>query len=182
MQKERLKVNRQLSAVNCCRGFTLIEVLLYVAIVAIVFGGIAAFIDAALQSRIRAEVVTEVERGGNAVVSTFIQAIRNAKSIPQPTASSSATSLTLVMTDANISPTVFQLSSGRIEMSERGAGTTTLTSARLTPSSVLFTNLSRSTTPGAVRFQFILDYANPDGFQEYNYRAHFIGGASLRNN
>lgn len=163
-------------------GFTLIEVLLYVAIVSIIFGGIMALLDATFKSRIRNEVIAEVERGGNMVMSIFAQHIRNARSITSPTASSTASAVTLAMTDASISPVVFRLSGGRIEMSERGFGTTTITSSRLTASSLSFFNLSRSTTPGAVRFQFVLDYANPDGVQEYNYRARFIGGASLRNN
>lgn len=163
-------------------GFTLVEVLLYVSIVSIIFAGIMTFLDATFRSRVRNEVIAEVERGGNGAMQTIVQHIRNAQSITAPAASSTAATLTLAMPDANITPAVFQLSGGRIEMSERGAGTTTLTSTRLTASGLSFTNLSRSATEGAVRVIFTLDYANPDGVQTYNYRARFIGGASLRNN
>lgn len=163
-------------------GFTLIEVLLYVAIVSIIFGGIMSLLDATFKSRIRNEVIAEVERGGNNVMSVITQHVRSAQSITSPAASSTATTLTLVMPDMNISPVVFQISGGRIEMSERGLGTTTLTSTQLTASSLLFTNLSRSTTEGAVRVMFTLDYANPGGVQAYNYQARFVGGASLKNN
>lgn len=163
-------------------GFTLIEIVLYVAIASVIFGGIAAFMDISLKSRVRQDVIGEVEYGGNAAMSAIAQAIRNAKSITLPVASSTGATLTLVMPDANISPTVFDLTSGGIRMSERGLGTTTITSSRLTASSLLFANLSRIGTPGAVRFQFVLDYANPDGIAEYTFRDHFIGGASLRPN
>lgn len=163
-------------------GFTLIEVLLYVAIVSIIFGSIMSLFDATFRSRIRNEIIAEVERGGNSVMNVIIQHIRNAQSVIAPAASSTASSLTLAMPDTNISPVVFQLSGGRIEMSERGFATTTLTSTRLVASGLSFTNLSRSTTPGAVRVIFTLDYANPDGAPTYHYRARFISGASLKNN
>ncbi len=163
-------------------GFTFIEILLYVVIVSVIFGAIVAFIDVALRSRVRHEVVGEVERGGNAAMSVIAQAIRNARSVTSPAASSTATSLTIVMPDANISPTVFDLFDGAIRMSMRGLSTTTITSSRLTASSISFTNLSRTGTPGSIRFQFVLDYANPDGIPEYTFSDHFIGGASLRNN
>ncbi|MBI2604308.1 MAG: prepilin-type N-terminal cleavage/methylation domain-containing protein [Candidatus Harrisonbacteria bacterium] len=169
-------------SIACCTGFTLIEILLYVAITAIIFGGMIAFIDGTFKSRIQEDVTAEVEMNGNMAMSVMAQMIRNAKSIASPAASSTATSLTLVMPDANINPVVFELLGGAIQMSERGAATTTLTSSRVTAPNLFFTNLSRVGTPGAVGIRFVLDYANPDGMTAYDYRARFFGGASLRNN
>ncbi|MBI2406177.1 MAG: prepilin-type N-terminal cleavage/methylation domain-containing protein [Candidatus Harrisonbacteria bacterium] len=167
MQKKAKKFSRAnrytLTAIRSACGFTLIEVLLYVAITAIIFGGMIAFIDGTLKSRIQEDVTAEVEMNGNMAMSVMAQMIRNAKSIASPAASSTATSLTLVMPDANISPAVFELLGGAIQMSERGAATTTLTSSRTTASNLFFTNLSRVGTPGAVGIRFVLDYANPDG-------------------
>lgn len=163
-------------------GFTLVEVLLYVAIVTIVAGSFAAFFDATIKGRIKQEVVSEVAANGETALAIIAQHIRNARSITSPMASGTAASLTLVMPDSGISPVVFDLSGGTLRVSEKGAATTSLSSLRVTAAGLVFTNLTRSGTPGAVRFQFTLRYNNPSGSPNYDYARHFVGGVSLRNN
>jgi prepilin-type N-terminal cleavage/methylation domain-containing protein len=156
------------------QGFTLIEVLLYVAIVSIIFGGILAFMEIVFNVRTKQQAVAKVESSGNLIISTLTQNIRNAKSITLPAASSTSQSLNLVMKDGGISPVVVALSEGAIRISERGMSTTTLASQNVTALNLIFTNLSRSNTPGSLRFEFWLRHSN--------YERYFIGGASLRNN
>lgn len=164
------------------RGFTLVEVLLYVAIVTVIIVGLAAFLDVTAKSKIKQEVIAEVEGNGERAAFVIAQHIRNAGSITAPAASSTASTLTLVMPDSVISPVVFDLSGGTLRMSEKGAATTSLISTRVTADGLAFTNLSRAGTPGAVRFQFTLRYTNSGGNPDYDYQRHFIAGASLRDN
>lgn len=167
---------------NSGAGFTLVEILLYIVVFSSIIFTILGFSNLSLQSRLRDEAIAEVEGAGNMVTSIISQEIRNARSITSPTASSTASSLTLVMPDSNISPIIFQLSNGVIQMSERGLATTSITSSRVTASGLSFTNLSRSGTPGNIRFLFTLEHTNPSNISAFSYLQRFISSASLRNN
>jgi type II secretory pathway pseudopilin PulG len=155
-------------------GFTLIEVLLYVAITSIVFGGILTFVEVMFNSRAKQEVIAEVEYAGSDIMASITQNLRNARGIALPAASSTSQFLNLEMVEAGINPTVFQFTDNAIKMSQRGGSTTTIHSARVNAKNVVFTNLGRSGTQGAVRIEFTL---SSGGYEKY-----FVGSGSLRDN
>lgn len=162
------------------RGFTLVELLLYVGISAVMLLIISVFLSSLLQSRIKNQTIAEVDGQGMQVMQTIAQTARNAENITAPSTGASATSLTLdVSTGAN-DPTVFDLSGGAIRISEGGGSAVPLTNSRVTASALTFQNLSRADTPGTVRIQFTLEAVNPENRNEYGYEKTFIGSATLR--
>lgn len=162
------------------KAFTLIELLLYLGLAAIMLLVVSIFLALLLQSRIKNQTVAEVEGQGAMVMNLFTQTIRNAEGINSPAAGANAASLSLDAMGVSNDPTVFDLFSAVLRVQE-GAGTAVpVTSSRLTASGLNFQNLSRAGTPGTVRVQFTLTHLNPSGKNEYDYSKTFYGSASLR--
>lgn len=168
----KLKMARQ-------RGFTVLELLLYVATASILLLSISIFLSALLESRVKNQTIAEVEQQGLQVAQIIIQTARNAQAITSPAAGASASSLTLDVLTAADDPTVFDLAGGAIRITEGAGSAIPLTNSRVAASGLSVYNLSRSGTPGAVRVQFTLTYVNPSGRSEYTYSKNFTLSASL---
>ena len=164
------------------RGFTLVELLLYVGLLSMVMFSAALFLSMLLQSRTKNQVVAEVEQQGVLAGQRIMQVVRNSTLINTPAVGASGSSLSVNMPQAALSPTVFALSSGVITMTE-GAGTAvSLTNNLVSVTGLTFTNQSRASTPGTVRIQFTVSYINNSGRNEFDYSKTFDSDASLRDN
>ncbi len=162
------------------KGFTLIELLLYVSIASILLLATSAFLFALLESRTKNQTIAEVDQQGIHVIQLITQAARNAETITAPTVGTSASSLTLDVITAASDPTVIDLSSGVIRITEGAGSAVELTNSRVTASGLTFQNLSRASTPGTIQIQFTLTYVNPSGRNEYDFTKTFISSATLR--
>ncbi|MCX6793146.1 MAG: prepilin-type N-terminal cleavage/methylation domain-containing protein [Candidatus Falkowbacteria bacterium] len=164
---------------NYNQGFTLIELLLYVSLMSIMMMTVSFFATTLVEVRIKNQTISDVEQQGLRVMQVISQTIRNADSVTSPTAGSSASSLSLVVASPN-SPTVFNLSSGILQITEAANPAVNLTNSRVTVSGLTFTNLSAVSSPGTVRIQFTVTYNNPSGQNQYNYSKTFYTSATLR--
>lgn len=162
------------------KGFTLIELLLYVSVSALMLLAISVFLSSLVQSRIKNQTVAEVEQQGLQVMQLITQTARNAENITSPSIGSSGSSLTLDVLTIASDPTIFNLSSGTLQVTEGGNLPVSLTNSRVTVSGLSFQNLSRPATPGAIRIQFTLAHINPEGRNEYSFSKTFTGSATLR--
>jgi len=100
------------------RGFTLVEVLLYLAISSIILGIISFFVFMMLETRVKNQTILEVEQQGLFVMQTISRTIRNAESINSPSVGASADSLSLSVFDALDNPTIFDVAGGSIRVKE----------------------------------------------------------------
>lgn len=162
------------------KGFTLIELLLYMAIASIILLALSFIFSILLDSRVKNQTIAEVEQQGLQAMQIMTQTIRNAEAINFPSIGTTASSLSLdIITTAN-DPTVFDISSGVLRMTEGMGSATSLTNARVVVSGLSFYNLSRAGTPGTIRIQFTLTHLNPEGKSEYMFAKTFTGSATLR--
>lgn len=161
-------------------GFTLIEMLLYIALSSIMLLALTQFFGLALSVRIKAQSVAEVEQQGTAVMKAMTQIIRNASSITAPTAGAASSSLTIIVPTGAKSPTVFDLSNGVLRITEGANGAVNLTDNRVALTNLQFSNLSGTAERGTVRIQFTLSRLNVSSTNEYDYTQNFIGSATLR--
>jgi len=161
-------------------GFTLVELLLYVSISSILLLVLSLFLSILLESRVKSQIIAEVDQQGAQVVQIITQAVRNATGVNIPVQGSSASTLSVSTYDAGLNPTVFDLSGGEIRMTEGVGSVVKLTNTRVTANGLMLTNLSRTGTPGVIRIQFTLTYVNNSGRNEYNYTRTFYASASLR--
>lgn len=162
------------------KGFTLIELLLYMAVSGIVLFALSVFLSTILQTRVKNETIAEVDRQGAAVLAAMTQTIRNAQEISSPVAGNSAASLTLVIDDVALTPTVYSVSAGAFMVTEGASSPVPLTNSRVLVSDLEFENLSSAGSPGSVRITFTLARVNTSGRNEYEYSREFQGTASLR--
>jgi Tfp pilus assembly protein PilW len=163
------------------QGFTLIELLLYVGLVGILLGAITALFGTVADARIKNESMTEVNEQGAYVMDYIAQDIRNATSITSPTAgTASATGMTLVVPTASLSPTVFSIASGVLQVKEGAGAVTSLTNSNIKVVSMTVTNLTRSGTSGVVQVSLTLARVNSTGRNEYDYQRTFTTSTEVR--
>lgn len=161
-------------------GFSLVEILLSVGVAAIILISLSLALAQVIESRVKQQVIAEVEQQGTQVIQVITQSIRNSDNINSPGIGTSSTSLSLDVYDGTLDPTLFSLSSGIIQIQEGSGSAVILTASPVTASDLTFTNLSQSGTPGTIRLQFTLSYTNPSGRQEYAYTKTFYASASVR--
>jgi type II secretory pathway pseudopilin PulG len=100
------------------RGFTLVELLLYVAVSSIILFVLSGFLLIMLQARVKNQTIAEVEQQGTMVMRQIAQTVQNATGIVSPSAGAVASSLTLDVTDSLKTPTIFSSSGGVLQVTE----------------------------------------------------------------
>lgn len=165
---------------NKQKGFTLIELLLYIAITSIIVFTTASLLRFTLESRVKNQTISEVEHQGMQIMQLITQTVRNATAVSTPIRGNSGASLSLTVLSGPSSPTVFDLSSGRIRIKEGAGAVVNLTSSKVTVTNLNFQNLSSDSLPNTIRVSFTITYTNASGRNEYDFSKSFIGAADLR--
>lgn len=162
------------------QGYTLIELLLYVVIVGMLLTSVVGFMGTATDARVKNQAIAEVDDQGIAVMDYITQTIRNATSISAPAAGGvAASSLTLVVPTASLSPTVFSLSGTTLQVKEGTAAAIALTSSDVQVSNLSFKNLTRSGTIGIIQVSFTLSRVNLGNQNVFNYQKTFTSSAEV---
>lgn len=160
-------------------GVTLVETLLYVSIVGIFMVTVASMFAAVLAVRNKNTVVNEVNLQGVQIMQQITQALKNTSTLTAPAAGVTATSLTLTTYTPAANPTVFDLNSGKIRMSENGV-VTSITSNRVTASSLSFQNMGSAGTKGSIKIRFTLTHVNPDNRGDLSYTQTFYDTITVK--
>lgn len=162
------------------RGFTLVELVIYMGLMTLILGAMVAMFLLIEQARNKEQVIAEVEQQGILTLEQITQTIRNAEFIATPATSTSGTMLSIKTSLASTTPTVFDMVDGVLRVTEGSVGPVALTSTRVVVSDLLFSNLSRANTPGTLRIQFTLRYGGSSNKAAYTYEKIFYGNASIR--
>jgi type II secretory pathway pseudopilin PulG len=169
-----MNINKQIKA------FTLVEVLLYLALTSIVMLILVGFMTVLYQSGERARTVTELDSVAQTMMQEIIQTVRNAEGINAPAAGMSASTLNLNVFTASLDPTVYSLSGSNLTVTEGAGGAVNLNSESVVVNSVSFQNLSRPGTSGIVRIVLTLTFFNPDNQPVYDFTRTYYGSAALK--
>lgn len=154
------------------KGFTLIEVILYLLIAGLILFSVMSLLILTLQSRVKNQVIAEVEESGNQIIEVITDNIKNSSSY----ALSSPTEIQL---DVDGNSVVFSFSDGSLNMLE-GGESFLINSDDVVLSDFVFSDLSYPDTPGIISISFKVSYINNENRAEYNYERVFSGAASLR--
>jgi type II secretory pathway pseudopilin PulG len=169
---KKQKVNCQLSIVNCS-GFTLIETLIYIAIVATAVSSFVLFSISVSNSRNKTYVVQEVQANVRVALNIMSQKIRAAQSVATTTSTYDTDPgfLILNMASTTLNPTHIGLNQndGILGIKEGNAATTSITSDEVLVTNLVFTNLTGSSTQENTRIQMTIEYNNPSGDDDFNY-------------
>lgn len=163
------------------KGFTLVEMVLYVSICSILLVTISVFLSFLLGARVRSQAMTEVNQQGFQVMSLITQTIRNGRSIQVPSTGVSSSTLSLTTSNALLNPTIFNLSSTTMKIKEGSKTAISLTNSRVRVSNLIFQNVSSgSSTEKIIKISYTIDYINNSGRSEYTFSKSFNGSATLR--
>ncbi len=115
-----MKINfLQKNKLKNIKGITLIELLLYISLVAVIILTISSFFVLIQKDNVKNQVIASVNDEGKFVVDIINRAIRNSESITSPAVGASGDSLVLKMSDLNKDPTVFSIDeNGVLNMTE----------------------------------------------------------------
>lgn len=161
-------------------GYTLIELLLYVVMLGILLSAVVAFFGMTTDARVKNQSITEVNEQGADVMDYMTQTIRNALSIASPTIGTSANQLIVSGPTANLSPTVFSVVSGVLQVREGSSAAIALTSSKVQVSSFTITNVSRAGTSGIVKISFTISRLASPVLNEYDYQRTFTTSVGIR--
>ena len=165
------------------KSFTLIEILMYMALASVIVFTISNLLSTILQVRTKNKIILEVEGQGTFLMQTITQAIRSARDVNIPAPGATSTMLNLAMDDTAKNPTIFE-PANKIMSIKEGQGTQiSLTSSIIEISDITFQNLPTGTgVSDTVKIQFTIKSVSSDPARyELNFQKTFYGSASLRN-
>ena len=167
-------------------GFTLIEIIIYVALAGIFLTGVTYFAIGLLTGQAKTLVEQEVTDNLRNAMRRIEFEIRNAQDINSVTSSD----LCLKMSNTTYNPTRIYLSSGKVRIAW-GGGTTNcsamtndqqLTSNLVTVNSLIFNNYSNGTTTKNISFNLDISYNSSSGGQQWIKNQNYTTDAELRSN
>ena len=161
------------------KGTSLIELILYIAIMGIMLTSIGSFIVANKKMGDRHKAMTEVELQGSEVMRTVTQAVRNAQSVGSPAAGASGSSLSLAIYTPSKNPTVFDFSGGKVRIKEGSGSAVDLNSGQVEITNLSFKNMTATNAPGSIQVSFDINYVNPGNKAELNYSKTYVDSASI---
>lgn len=166
------------------KGYTIIEMLLYIAIFSLIIGSILSVAMSISNQRIQNQITQEVDYQGNLAISNITQGLRNAVSINTPTPANSASSLSYNTPNASSNPSVYDVVSdqgvNRLRFRAGSTGAEYLTSSRVTMSNLSFSNRAITGSKDSIYISFTLTYLNPANKPQLNYQKNFYGVTTIR--
>ncbi|MFH1451450.1 MAG: prepilin-type N-terminal cleavage/methylation domain-containing protein [bacterium] len=158
------------------KGFTLIETLIYIAIIGMIVSSFVIFVLSISASRTKTYAVQEVQANSRFALDLLSQRIKSAQGIISPTPGNSASILILDMADADLT---FNVTAGVLSATEGLADSIPITSSEVDVSSLIFTNLTAAEERENIRIEMTVNYQENNS-KEYDYSQSFQTAVSLR--
>lgn len=162
------------------KGFTLIEALVYIALLTVMFLGVVKTLTLLSTSYRKVEAVRSLETSAIISMDRILRVTKDATSIDTAQSSFNVSSGVLALNglDANSTPVSisFSLSGGRIMLAENGVNLGPLTTGDTNVTSLIFRQYS-TTTSSAVKVEMIMTNASSAPFSTTR---NFYGTAVLR--
>lgn len=164
------------------RGFTLIELIVYLAIVGLALTFSVGLAVALVQSDARGTVRSAVDTSAHRALAKVAEAAYAASGIDAGSSSFGADlgRLSLTMRDAARSPTVFGVSGGRLEITEGAGSAIALTAAAVDVTAFRLTRLNPAGAKEGFRVELTVRHVNPSNDPAYQFTQTYVTGLVLR--
>lgn len=160
-------------------AFTLIEFIIYIAIVTLVLVLIIGFLWNIVLGNIKETSYQEVQQNARFALTKISQEIKKASGINNPSPGQSDSILSLSMQNLDLNPTIFDVFEGKLRITQGESDPKELTSDEVKVTNLLFTNLSYPNTPGTIRIEMTIEYLNPSNLSEYQASINLKSTISL---
>lgn len=146
------------------KGFTLIEVIIYLALFGILMGGVAAAVYAIVEGGGRSQNKILIQEEGNFLLEKLDWALSGAASL---SATSSPPSLSITKYSYSFSPLVFDISGNEVRLKQGGGGENDLNSNNVSAKNLNFQDIPASNgRPEGVLITFSLTGLTSGGATE----------------
>lgn len=166
-------------------GFSLIELLLYIGLVAIFLAAATTSLWDIILGNVKSGVHQEVQENLRYATHRIQFEIRNANSVNPGSgfdinlATNPLEEVSLAVPAPN-NPTEFRISGGVLQIKRGGGSWTALTSSALEVTDLTFTDLSDAGSYEYLEFTVTVKYRNPSGRSQWEKEATFRGAVQLR--
>lgn len=164
-------------------GFTLMETLIYIAIIGGIIGTFVSFSLNISNTRDKSYAQTEVQANARIAMDIITQKIQSASSISTTQSVFGVNPGVLYLTVANnaLNPTIINLSeiNGQLQIKEGSASTTVITTNRVQIFNLVFTNLSTSSTRENIGLDLGVQYITST-YINYQFNQSLHTSISLR--
>lgn len=162
------------------KGFTLIEITLYMGLLSVLLGLLVSSLFLINQARIKSHMLMVIEQEGQQIARTLQQAIKDSREVNLPTIGTNSSQLSLSRFQTSLNPTVFALNNNKIVITESNAANL-LSSNQTIVQNLLIQNVSTSGKPGLIRFQFTIA-SSSELSNRYQFSKTFYGSEVIRTN
>lgn len=164
------------------KAFTLIEILVYVAVLSIIMVAVFSFAIWVIQTNTKIRTMREVRDMAQMAMEQIVSEIREAKTVYAPTSASSQLSLetTKYLPSGETATFIeFYLCQTRLCLKKEGQNPVALTSDRVEVKTLFFQRVNSGQTD-SVQVELQIDYKNPAQKPEYAASLTLKSTASLR--
>jgi Tfp pilus assembly protein PilW len=164
------------------KGFTLLEFVLYFALISIVVAAITVFAVDVVKSRAKTAAIAEVEQNMRFGMQRILRTVRQASklNIGASTLNSDTGVLNVDMPTASNTPTIFDLSGGVLRIKEGSAPAVPLTSPLVRVTKLRFTKDNLGGNNNAVTTEMTVVFSTSSTDALFNYTATASGTAVIR--
>jgi len=160
-------------------GFTLIELILYVALVTIVLSALVPFAWNMVQTGVKSAVAQEVNANARYISERIKYEIRSATGINSVTSSS----ISLSTSTAGTNPTIIDLTGGNIRIKQGADSAVNLNSTNIVINNLTFTNYTSSDNKTKhIQFTMTIAASFAAARQEYQDSVVVESSSEVRNN
>ena len=163
------------------QGFTLIEIIVYIAVLSLLVVSVSAFALWAIRSQTKSKAMTEVLNNGRRAMEIMTQEIKEAKGLYAPTITANQLSLETkkyLPTGETNTYLDFYLCGSRLCLKKESQEIIPLTSDNVQISNLVFTQIATSSP--SVQIDLTIDYKNPNNRVEYQASVNLKSTAALR--
>jgi type II secretory pathway pseudopilin PulG len=155
------------------RGFTIIEFLIYITILAIAIAGMGLILSNVFRVGVRTDVIQEVSHNGRFAMQRIGQVVRESSGIIEPETEGNS----LKLEDLAKNSTVFDVSEeGKLRIKKGEGEYVELTTSRVVINKLVFKKVSDD----SVRVEMNISFYNPQGLPEYEFNSFFTSSFTLK--
>jgi len=160
------------------KGFTFIEILIYLGITSLLTLSLVVFAGSAISSGSKVYVAQEVQANARAAFSLVSGKIRSASAVSSPTKGNSTGTLILNMPDPS-PDIIFSVTDGVLIIKDGAADPVAITSRVVSVSNLSFSNIALLEEKDNIRIEMTVEYKEA-GSREYQYSFALQGAVNLR--
>ncbi len=155
------------------KGFTIIEFMIYISILSVAIAAMGLVSMNVFSVGARTDAIQEVAHNGRFAMHKIGSTINEANSLIIPSQQGSI--IQLAFTDPSRNPTTFDVTAGKLRITEAGRSPIDLTTSKVVVDRIFFTRVSND----SIRVEMNISFHNPQNLPAHNFNNFFLSSFVL---